>query len=123
MIRTRARRQPAGSLLISIVVAVVLAGCGSAATGEPATVGPSPTTAIALPATGTPLPASAAPSQSPSPQAATYPLSLTDDEGTAVTIPTRPMRIVSLTPATTEILFAVGAGSRVKGVTDADDYP
>ena len=123
MIRTRARRQPAGSLLISIVVVVVLAGCGSAATGEPATVGPSPTTAIALPATGTPLPASAAPSQSPSPQAATYPLSLTDDEGTAVTIPTRPMRIVSLTPATTEILFAVGAGSRVKGVTDADDYP
>jgi iron complex transport system substrate-binding protein len=123
MIRTRARQRPAGFFLISIVVAVVLAGCGAGATAQPATVGPSPTTAIAAPATGTPLPASAAPSQSPSPQAATYPLSLTDDEGTAVTIPTRPMRIVSLTPATTEILFAVGAGSRVKGVTDADDYP
>ena len=30
---------------------------------------------------------------------------------------------MSLTPATTEILFAVGAGSRKKGVADTDDYP
>ena len=123
MIRTCARRRPAGSLLVSIVIAVVLAGCGAGATAAPATVGPSRTTAIAAPATGTPLPASAAPSPSPSPQTATYPLRLTDDEGTAVTIPSQPTRIVSFTPATTEILFAVGAGSRVKGVTDADDYP
>jgi iron complex transport system substrate-binding protein len=36
---------------------------------------------------------------------------------------TRPARIVSLTPALTEILFAVGAGSRVVGVTDYCDYP
>ena len=50
--------------------------------------------------------------------AAAYPLTLTDDEGTeVVTIPARPERIVSLTPATTEILFAVGAGSRVVGGT------
>jgi len=34
-----------------------------------------------------------------------------------------PARIVSLTPALTEILFAVGAGSRVVGVTDYCDYP
>lgn len=123
MIRTRARRRPAGSLLISMVVAAVVAGCGAAATAELATLGPSPTTAIGAPATGTPLPASVALSASPSPQAASYPLTLTDDEGTAVTIKARPTTIVSLTPATTEILFAVGAGSRVKGVTDADDYP
>jgi iron complex transport system substrate-binding protein len=62
-------------------------------------------------------------SPSPSPLAATWPLTLTDDEGTAVTIPARPTKIVSLTPATTEILFAIGAGSRVHGVTDADDFP
>jgi iron complex transport system substrate-binding protein len=55
--------------------------------------------------------------------AAAFPLTLTDDEGTAVTIPERPERIVSLTPATTEILFAVGAGARVVGRTDFDDYP
>ena len=35
----------------------------------------------------------------------------------------RPARIVSLTPALTEILFAVGAGDRVVGVTEFCDYP
>jgi iron complex transport system substrate-binding protein len=46
-----------------------------------------------------------------------------DGEGNTVTIPSRPERIVSLTPATTEILFAVGAGPRVVATTDFDDYP
>jgi iron complex transport system substrate-binding protein len=48
---------------------------------------------------------------------------VTDDEGTAVDIATEPARIVSLTPATTEILFAIGAGDRVIATTDFDDYP
>lgn len=52
-----------------------------------------------------------------------YPLTITDDEGTAVTIPAAPSKIVSLTPATTEILFALGLGPKVVGRTDADDYP
>ncbi len=34
-----------------------------------------------------------------------------------------PSRIVSLSPGTTEILFAVGAGDRVVGVTERCDYP
>ena len=34
-----------------------------------------------------------------------------------------PARIVSLTPALTEILFAVGAGDRVVGVTEYCDFP
>jgi iron complex transport system substrate-binding protein len=37
--------------------------------------------------------------------------------------PSAPSRIVSLTPALTEILFAVGAGDRVVGVTEYCDYP
>jgi len=40
-----------------------------------------------------------------------------------VTIPAQPQRIVSLTPATTEELFALGEGSRLVGDTDSDDYP
>lgn len=32
-------------------------------------------------------------------------------------------RIVSLTPSITEVLFAIGAGDRLVGVTDACDYP
>ncbi len=34
-----------------------------------------------------------------------------------------PKRIVSLTPNNTEILFALGVGSRVVGVTNACNYP
>jgi iron complex transport system substrate-binding protein len=58
-------------------------------------------------------------------------VTLTDDEGAQVTIPSNPTRIVSLTPAATEILFAVGAGDRVvakvEDITpwppEADDLP
>ena len=34
-----------------------------------------------------------------------------------------PVRIVSLLPSTTEILFAIGAGDDVVGVTFECDYP
>ena len=36
---------------------------------------------------------------------------------------TRPARIVSLIPAVTEMLFAMGAGSQVVAVSSFDDYP
>ena len=53
-----------------------------------------------------------------------FPVTITDDEGTDVTIAAEPHRIVSLTPATTEILFAIGAGSRVVGkVEDVANFP
>jgi iron complex transport system substrate-binding protein len=51
-----------------------------------------------------------------------YPINVTDDFGNKVTI-TNATRIVSLAPSNTEILFAVGAGSRVVGVTTYCDYP
>lgn len=55
--------------------------------------------------------------------AAEYPVTVTDDASRTVTIKARPQRIVSLAPANTEILFALGAGDRVVGVTTYDDYP
>lgn len=119
MIPAHARRRLAGFVLLPALLAASLAACGASATPAPTPAGPSPTAVIAPPATGR----VSTPSPSPSALAATYPLTLTDDEGTAVTIPATPTTIVSLTPATTEILFAVGAGPRVRGVTDADDYP
>jgi len=48
---------------------------------------------------------------------------LVDDTGYSLTLTSPPERIVSLTPANTEILFAVGAGDKVVGVTDVCDYP
>ena len=53
----------------------------------------------------------------------TFPATVTDDNQVSVTIKERPMRIVSTAPANTEMLFALGLGDRVVGVTSLDDYP
>ena len=52
-----------------------------------------------------------------------FPLTVVDDEGTEVTIEAMPERIISLAPSTTETIFALGAGDRLVGGTDYDDYP
>ena len=54
----------------------------------------------------------------------TTPLTITDQLGRVVTLETTdPQRIVSLAPANTEILFALGLGGKVVGVTEFSDYP
>jgi iron complex transport system substrate-binding protein len=50
-------------------------------------------------------------------------LTLVDDHGYVLNLTSYPDRIVSLAPSNTEILFAVGAGSKVVGVTDQCNYP
>ncbi len=45
------------------------------------------------------------------------------DPRTERATPARPQRIVSMSPGNTEILFALGAGDRVVGVTSYSDYP
>jgi iron complex transport system substrate-binding protein len=52
-----------------------------------------------------------------------YPLTITDALGRSVTMHTLPARIVSLSPAVTEILFAIGAGDALVGVTEWCTYP
>lgn len=54
---------------------------------------------------------------------ASYPIKVIDDMGELTVIPEKPMRIVSLAPSHTEILFALGVGDRVVGRTDFCDYP
>ena len=48
---------------------------------------------------------------------------LVDDSGARTALAAPPRRIVSLIPATTELLFALGAGDRVVGRTHYCDYP
>lgn len=48
---------------------------------------------------------------------------VTDELGRSVKVPAQPQRIVSLAPSITEILFALGVGDRVAGVTSYCDYP
>lgn len=123
---------PRFGALLSVVL-LMIAACSNA--GAPATNAPAATTAPPATPTAT---ATAAPTASPTiaptasatpsaatPSAATaaFPVTVTDDESTAVTIPAEPQHIVSLSPANTEILFALGSGDHVVGGTDADDYP
>jgi iron complex transport system substrate-binding protein len=53
---------------------------------------------------------------------AAFPVTIRAANG-AVTLPTRPVRIVSLSPTATEDLFAIGAGGQVIAVDDQSDYP
>ena len=58
----------------------------------------------------------------PQQQAATTD-TVTDDYGRTVVIPAHPQRVVSLSPAVTEIMFALGADSLLVGRTDFCEYP
>ena len=55
---------------------------------------------------------------------ATFPVTITDDDGQEVTIDAPPERIVTFAPSMTETVFALGLGDRLVGVSGAyDDYP
>jgi iron complex transport system substrate-binding protein len=83
-----------------------LAACGQVpAGGSPVNIGSTPT-------------AQPAPTHSP-----VAPLTLTDGLGRPLTLQGPAQRIVSLTPATTEMLFAVGAGKQLAGRDMFSDYP
>jgi ABC-type Fe3+-hydroxamate transport system substrate-binding protein/adenosylcobinamide amidohydrolase len=51
------------------------------------------------------------------------PVEFTDDAGSRIVFDTPPQQVVSLVPSVTEIIFALGAGERLKGVTAHTDQP
>lgn len=103
--------------LLAVLLSVVVAACGTAATPSPSTP-PDATGSLLPPITATPPP-----STTPS-LAAAFPTTITDDEGTAVELKTEPTKIVSLTPAETEVLYAIDAGDRLVGkVEDIANFP
>jgi iron complex transport system substrate-binding protein len=50
-------------------------------------------------------------------------ITVVDDQGTTVTLNAVPQKIVSLAPSITPILYEIGVGDKVVGVTSYDDYP
>jgi len=124
-----AARLPAVRAVAALALAAsLLAACASAVSAPTASPIAAPSSAVAAtsaPTAAVPPAASvAAVTPAPTPTAdPAFPVTLADDEGTAVTIPARPQRIVSLTPAVTETLFALGAGDRLVANSDFDDYP
>ena len=101
-------------VMLALATSLILAACSTGpATTTPAT--PVPSAAPTPAPTPAPTTAPTAGAPTPTSAAAVFPVTLTDDEGTAVTIPAEPRRIVSLTPAITETLFAIGVGDRIVG--------
>lgn len=94
------RRRLVAPLLLTLFV---VSACGAAATST--------------------APTEAPPTEAPSASPEAFPVELTDDEGTAVVIPAAPQNIVSLTPATTEIVYALGAGDRIVATDSGTDFP
>jgi iron complex transport system substrate-binding protein len=106
--------------LAALLLAIVLAACSAAPAATPtlSPVTPFPSTAAVPTVEPTP-----APTEAPTP-APLFPVELTDDEGGTTTIQAEPAKIVSLTPAATEILFELGAGGRLVGkVEDFTPFP
>ena len=90
-------------LMIALVLLTVPTACGPTPEPQP---------------TDTP-----APPPTPTPEPAAFPLTITDDLGNEVTIEAEPQRIVSMAPNHTQILYALGLGDKVVGVTEYCNYP
>jgi iron complex transport system substrate-binding protein len=99
-------------VLLALALAAILAACS---------VSPSPAASLPGPIA---TPTSGAPSSPPAPTAPAFPVTVTDDEARPVTLSAPPRAIVALTPAATEIVYALGAGDRLVGkVEDFSVYP
>ena len=59
----------------------------------------------------------------PKTEAAQFPLTVKDATDKEIEVKEEPKKIISLIPSNTEILFSIGKGKNVIGVTDFDNYP
>ncbi|MBD8500042.1 ABC transporter substrate-binding protein [Paenibacillus arenosi] len=99
------------SVLTIVALSLTVMACGGANTAKPAeTKGQVETPA---------------PESKPADQElkTTYPLKIKDATGQEFTFEKAPERIVSVSPADTEMLFAIGLDKEIVGVSDHDDYP
>lgn len=96
--------------LLTMALVIVLTACG----GKEAAPTTTPAAATVAP-TATPEAKTEAKTQ--------FPLTVKDVTGKEFTFDKAPERIVSVSPAETESLFALGLGDKIVGVSDYDDYP
>ena len=99
------------AILLCLPCLLALGGCRSAA--PPAGVRDDMTTWPA----GKPYTAATIPFN------AGFPLTVTDDVGATTIFDRPPQRLVSLAPSLTELLFALGLGDKIVGVTEYCKYP
>jgi iron complex transport system substrate-binding protein len=103
----------AAAVVTAAVTAVVAAAIAAALAGCSSNGGSSTTASTSTTPTATPAAAA---------KAAAFPVTVIAGNG-KVTIASKPLRIVSLSPTSTEDLYAVGAGPQVVAVDQDSDYP
>lgn len=107
-------------LLAAVMLLAVLTGC--AAKTEPAQEEPAQTETA--PEQEQPVPAEeAAPAEEPEAEEASEAVTLTDMTGREITLDAPAERVVALTAADCEILYALGAGDLLVGRGEYCDYP
>lgn len=94
----RARTRQLPTMVAAATLAIACAACGTSTAGSTGSAGTDPS--------GT----------------AGFPVTIATTAG-KVHVPTRPDKIISLSPTATEMLYAIGAGSQVKAVDADSDYP
>lgn len=104
-----ARRRLVVAAATIMSLSLITAACGFEAATEPPPCTAPPTAP----------PAASAPTAGPSDG---FPVTL-DVYGTPFTVEARPERIISLSPSSTEGLFAIGAGPQVVAVDEYSDFP
>jgi len=91
-----------GKIGFLLLITILLAACSPTGSATPAVGSMEPSASTAEGAT---------------------PITLIDDLGRTVVLAAPAQRVVSLAPANTEILFAVGAGGQVVGRDETSDFP
>lgn len=99
------------SLLMSLMLAIMLAACGNETNTEGQGAGQ------------TTEQGSGADNTDQTSLETQYPLTITDATGESFTFEKAPEKIVSVSPAETESLYAIGLDEEIVGVSDYDDYP
>ena len=104
-------------MVLLVAFALVVAACGSDSTSD--TSPPETLTTTSRADTTTTVPETTTTTEAPDDG---FPVTIDAPNG-PVTIEERPERVVSISPASTEVLFAVGAGEQVVAVDDQSNYP
>lgn len=108
---TRLLRKSRRLLVPVMVLALFAAACSSDGDATP----------VAVPAAATATGATGATGATAS--VSTFPLEITDSSDTVVVFSSAPQRIISYSPAATEVLFAIGAGDRLVATDRFSNFP
>jgi iron complex transport system substrate-binding protein len=120
------------TLLLAFLVAIMLSGCNIAdeagqpdsALGKETTSTEGAAASLSGPDTTVGSPAESEEQQAlPSEKESIYPMEITDFRGNVTTITSEPLRVISLSPNITEIIYALGKGETLVGRTAFCDYP